>query len=55
MIAAKEKMEDLRVKPSGEGRIEIEISNRRIFRHNKHYNAYLLGFKQASLRFILDF
>lgn len=49
MIAAgKEKMEDLRVKPSGEGCIEIELSNRRIFRHNKHYNAYILDFNQAS-------
>ena len=45
---SKEKMEDLRVKPSGEGCIEIELSNRRIFRHNKHYNAYILDFNQAS-------
>lgn len=49
MIATKEKMVDLRVKPSGASCIEIELSNRRIFRHNKHYNAYILDFKQASL------
>lgn len=49
MIATKEKMVDLRVKPSGASCIEIELSNKRIFRHNKHYNAYILDFKQASL------
>ena len=49
MIATKEKMVDLRVRHSGASCIEIELSNRRIFRHNKHYNAYILDFKQASL------
>lgn len=49
MIATgKEKMQDLWVKPSGASCIEIELSNRRIFRHNKHYNAYILDFNQAS-------
>lgn len=50
MIATNgEKLEHLRVTQNSAGCVQIDFSNRWIFKHNKHYNGYLLCNKSASL------
>ena len=49
MIATNgEKLEHLRVTQGGTGCVQIDLSNRSIFKHNKHYNAYLINNADAS-------
>lgn len=50
MIATNgEKLEHLRVTQNSAGCVQIDLSNRWILKHNKHYNGYLLCNKSASL------